>query len=56
MVSNSVENDYQKSNSVTKLSKTFTKSSRENSSSNSKLITETGGMASIKQSFSSKGM
>ena len=56
MVSNSVENDCQKSNSITKLSKTFTKSRRENLTSNSKLVTETGGMVSIKQSFSSKGI
>ena len=56
MVFNSVKNDYQKSNSFTKSSKSFTHSRRENSSSNSKLITDTGAMASIRQSLSSKGI
>ena len=54
MVSNPVENDYQKSNSLTKSSKGFSQSRREDSPSNSKLVTETGGMASIRQSLSSK--
>ena len=56
MVSNPVENDYQKSNSLTKSSKILAPSRRENSSSNTKLITETGDMASIRQSLSSKGI
>ena len=48
MVANLVENDYQESNSLNKLFKNFTRSRIENSSSNSKLVTETGGMASIR--------
>ena len=48
MVANLVENDYQESNSLNKSFKNFTQSRRENSSSNSKLVTETGGMASIR--------
>ena len=56
MVSNPVENDYQKSNSLTKSSKILAPSRRENSSANTKLITETGDMASIRQSLSSKGI
>ena len=51
-----LKKDYQKSNSLTKSSKRFTQSRREDSSSNSKLVTETGGMASIRQSLSSKGI
>ena len=54
IVSNPAENDYQKSNSYAKSSKSFAQSKRENLSSNSKLVTETGGMASIRQSLSSK--
>ena len=54
MVSNPVENDYEKSNSLTRASKSFTQSKRQNSSSNSELVTETGGMASIRQNLSSK--
>ena len=54
IVSNPVENDYQKSNSLTKSSKSFTKSRRENLFSNSKLVTENGGMAKISQSLFSK--
>ena len=56
MVSNPVENNYQKSNSPTKSCKSFTLSRRENSSSNLKLVTETVAMASIRQSISSKGI
>ena len=48
MAANLVENDYQESNSLNKSFKNFTQSRRENSSSNSKLVTETGGMASIR--------
>ena len=54
IVSNPAENDYQKSNSLTKSSKSFTQSRRENSSYNSKLVTETGGMAKTRQSLFSK--
>ena len=43
-----MENDYQKSNSFTKPFKSFTHSRRENSSSSTKLVTETGGIASIR--------
>ena len=56
IVSNPTENDYQKSNSLTKSSKSLTRFRRENSSSNSELVTETGGMASIRQNLSSKGL
>ena len=48
MVSNPVENDYQKSNFLIKSSNSFSKSRRENSSYNSELVTETVGMASIR--------
>ena len=40
MVSNPLENDYEKSNSLTRSSKSFTHSKRQNSSSNSELVTE----------------
>ena len=56
MAANLVENDYQESNSLNKSFKNFTQTRRENSSSNSKLVIETGGMASIRQSLSSKGI
>ena len=48
IVSNPVENDYEISNSLTKSFKSFTQSRRQNSSSNPKLVTENGGMASIR--------
>ena len=47
MAANLVENDYQESISLNKSFKNFTQTRRENSSSNSKLVTETG-MASIR--------
>ena len=54
MVSNPVKKDFQKFNSLAKSSKSFNHSRMENSSSNSKLVPETGGMASIRQSLSLK--
>ena len=42
---------YQKSNSLIKSSKSITQSRRGNSSSNSEHVTETGGVASIRQSY-----
>ena len=55
MVSDPVENDYQKFNSFTRLSKRFAKARKENSSSNSKRVTETGGTASIGKVYVQEG-
>ena len=54
MVSSPVKKDFQKFNSLPKSFKSFSHSRMENSSSNSKLVPETGGMASIRQSLSLK--
>ena len=56
IVTNPVEDGYWKSNSLTKSSKGFTQSRRENSSSNSELVTETGSIARVRQNISSKGI
>ena len=56
MVSDPVENDYQKIQLSYQIIQKFYSVQRGNSSSKSELAIETSGMASIRQNLSSKGM
>ena len=56
MVSNPIENDYQKIQLPYQIIQKFYSVQRRNSSSKSELAIETSGMASIRQNLSSKGM